>query len=424
MRILILSNFYPPARSGGYTQWCYEVAEQLEARGHSIGVLTSRYEREKAPAGEEHIYRLLHLEGDLEYYRPIYFFRKWPKEYRENLAFLEQVVRTFSPNLIFVWGMWALSHALPALAEQMLPGRVVYYLSDYWPMTQDMHTAYWEAQPNHWQMRLPKRMLRLAAGRVLARKRHAPLRFEQAMCVSSAVKRRLVAAGLPLEEARVVHGGTDVARFPYAVNGRFQKLPLKLLYAGQLVDHKGVHTAVEAMMKLASGPGPVQAHLTIMGAGHPDYELRLRRMVESAGLAEFVQFRAPVTRPEMAAVLGEYDVLVFPSIYEEPLARMTQEAMAANMVVIGTTTGGTSEILRNGENGLTFPAGDAGALARQIERLLLEPGLAGQLSMAGRKAILGYFNLERMVEEIEAYLQLVVGNLSLSGEIPLEQSPT
>jgi glycosyltransferase involved in cell wall biosynthesis len=257
---------------------------------------------------------------------------------------------------------------------------------------------------------------------MLDRERHSPLRFERAMCVSSAVKHRLVAAGLPLAEARVVHGGTDVARFPKGVNGRFQKLPLKLLYAGQLAAHKGVHTAIEAMAKLASGPEPVQAHLTIVGAGHPDYELRLRRMVVNAGLDEFVHFRGPVRRPEMAAVLCEYDVLVFPSIYEEPLARMTQEAMAANVVVIGTTTGGTSEILIDGENGLTFPAGDAGALARQIERLLLEPELGGRLGTAGRKSILGYFNLDRMVDEIEAYLQLAAGNLSLPSEMMLEQA--
>jgi glycosyltransferase involved in cell wall biosynthesis len=291
-------------------------------------------------------------------------------------------------------------------------------------MTQGMHTAYWEAPPRHWQMRLPKWMLRRVAGRMLARERHTPLRFERAMCVSGAVKRRLVAAGLPLQEARVVHGGTDVDRFREAVNGRFQKLPLKLLYAGQIVEHKGVHTAIEAMAKLAGSPKPLQVKLTIMGAGHPDYELSLRQMVASAGLDEFIHFCAPVTRSEMPAVLRQYDVLVFPSIYEEPLARMTQEAMAANVVVIGTTTGGTSEILIDGKNGLTFPAGDASTLARQIERLLLEPALAGQLGAAGRESILDYFNLERMVGEIEAYLLRVAGDLSLPSGMLLEQSPT
>ena len=109
MRILFLSNFFPPARPGGYTQWCHEVAERLAERGHNVGVLTSRYEREKAPVGEQNIYRLFHLEGDLDYYEPIHFFTQWKKQHRENLACLENTVRDFAPDLIFVWGMWSLS---------------------------------------------------------------------------------------------------------------------------------------------------------------------------------------------------------------------------------------------------------------------------------------------------------------------------
>jgi hypothetical protein len=77
MRILFLTNFYPPARPGGYTQWCHEVAERLQARGHRTGVLTSNYELAKAPADEQNIYRLLHLEGDLFYYQPRHFFMEW-----------------------------------------------------------------------------------------------------------------------------------------------------------------------------------------------------------------------------------------------------------------------------------------------------------------------------------------------------------
>src|SRR5215216_2328591 len=107
MRILFLSNFFPPARSGGYTQWCHEIAERLARRGHTIGVLTSRYELAKAPAGEQDIWRILHLEGDLNYYRPGHFLTQWKKQHRENLALFETTVKEFNPDLVFVWGMWA-----------------------------------------------------------------------------------------------------------------------------------------------------------------------------------------------------------------------------------------------------------------------------------------------------------------------------
>jgi len=404
MRILFLSNFFPPARSGGYTQWCYEVSEGLAERGHTIGVLTSCYELAKKPAGEQNIYRLLHLEGDLVYYQPIHFFTKWKKQHRKNLVVLEQTVKNFAPDLLFVWGMWALSKALPALAEQLLPGRVVYYLSDYWLSAEDMHTAYWQSQARRWPMRAPKRVLSKVAMPMLAKAGRPDLKLERVICVSARLRDLLVEAGLPVQHARVIYGGTDVVRFLSDSNRDGLSAHLKLLYAGQLVQHKGVHTAIEAMARLVNRQGIDHINLTLVGSGHPDYEAYLRDLVERERLHEYVTFHKPVSKEEMPAILQQFDVLLFPSIYEEPLARITQEAMASGLVVVGTTTGGTEEILVDGETGLAFAPGDAGGLANQIARLIADPELRCRLAQAGRQTVLENFTLERMVNEIEAYL--------------------
>jgi glycosyltransferase involved in cell wall biosynthesis len=404
MRLLFLSNFFPPARSGGYTQWCHEVSERLAERGHTIGVLTSRYERTKAPAGEQNIYRLLHLEGDLAYYQPLPFFSKWNKQHRENLHFLEQTIQEFAPDLIFIWGMWALSKAVPALAEQLLPGRTVYYLSDYWPSATDMHTTYWQSPARHYLMRPPKRILSKIALSMLAKEGQPDLKLEQVICVSARVRDLLVEAGLPVQNAEIIYGGTDVERF---LNGRRRGcLPgqLKLLYAGQLVQHKGVHTAIEAMSIVVKEWGINEISLTLVGSGHPDYEAFLHVLIEREGLQNYVAIHKPVSKDEMPAIFQQFDVLIFPSIYEEPLARITQEAMASGLAVVGTTTGGTTEILRHEETGLTFAPEDAQGLAEQIVRLITNPDLRGRLSQSGRQMVLENFTLERMVDEIEAYL--------------------
>ena len=404
MRILFLSNFFPPARPGGYTQWCHEVTERLAARGHTIGVLTSRYELAKSPAGEQNIDRLLHLEGDLAYYQPLHFFNRWKKQHRENLTFLEDTVKNFAPDLIFVWGMWALSKALPARAEQLLPGRVVYYLSDYWPATVDMHTTYWQSSTRGWPMRVPKRILSKLALSMLAKEGQPHLKLEQVICVSSRVRDLLVEAGLPIQHARIIHGGTDVERFLDVRKRGYPSGRLKLLYAGQLVRHKGVHTAIEAMARLVNKRKVNQITLTLVGSGHPDYEAVLRDLIERERLHDFVTVHKPVSKDEMPAIFQQFDALVFPSIYEEPLARVTQEAMAAGLVVVGTTTGGTGEILRDGETGLTFAPEDAEGLAEQVNRLIVDPYLFCRLAQAGRQTVLENFTLDKMVNEIEAYL--------------------
>ena len=408
MRILFLSNFYPPARPGGYTQWCHEVAERLQARGHTIGVLTSNHELDKVSPGERDIYRILHLEGDLVYYQPAQFFSRWKKQHRENLRALERVVEEFEPDILFVWGMWSMSKALPALAEKLLPARVVYFLSDYWPAAVDMHTAYWQLPAQRWYMRWPKQVFSVMALSMLASEGQPVLRFDHAICVSARVRELLVEAGLPVQQARVIHGGSDVSRFIGANVRDYSAGSLKLLYAGQLVQHKGVHTAIEAMAKLVNERGLDQISLTLVGSGRPDYEAHLRDLVDKEGLHKVVTFYGSASKDEMPAILQKFDVLIFPSIYEEPLARMTQEAMAAGLVVIGTTTGGTREILLEGENGLTFAAEDAEALAQQIVRLVEDPELCRRLSEAGRRVVLEYFNLDRMTNEIEAYLQEVL----------------
>jgi glycosyltransferase involved in cell wall biosynthesis len=404
MRILFLSNFFPPARPGGYTQWCHEVAERLVGRGHTVGVLTSCYELAKAPAGEQNIYRLLHLEGDLAYYQPLHFFTKWKKQHRENLASLEQTVKDFTPDLIFVWGMWALSKAVPALAEQLLPGRVVYYLSDYWLSASDMHTTYWQAPVQRWPMQVPKRVLSWVAMLMLAKEGQPELKLEQVICVSARVRDLLVEAGLPIQHASIIHGGTDIERFSGIRKRDYRSEHLKLLYAGQLVRHKGVHTAIEAMARLVNKQRLTQISLTLVGSGHPDYEAFLRNLIEREGLQDFVTFHQPVSKDKMPALLQQFDVLIFPSIYEEPLARMTQEAMASGLVVVGTTTGGTKEILRDGETGFTFAPEDAASLAEQVTRLILDPDLRCRLGQAGRQIVLENFTLDKMVNEIEAYL--------------------
>jgi hypothetical protein len=40
MRLLFLTNLYPPHGKGGYEEWCQEVAIQLRKRGHEVIVLT------------------------------------------------------------------------------------------------------------------------------------------------------------------------------------------------------------------------------------------------------------------------------------------------------------------------------------------------------------------------------------------------
>ncbi len=85
MRILFLTNFYPPASLGGYEQWCQEVAERLQDR-HRIVVLTNRHGRGTLAASEpDWVRRDLHLEMDLGTMRNgVQFFTRRRAREQEN----------------------------------------------------------------------------------------------------------------------------------------------------------------------------------------------------------------------------------------------------------------------------------------------------------------------------------------------------
>jgi glycosyltransferase involved in cell wall biosynthesis len=410
MRILIVSNLYPPHDLGGWEQNCQEVARRLVTRGHTCHILTSRYGVQDHTMPEEGIIRTLYLEADIHYYRPFHFFIRRPKRKRANRRALRQTLDAFEPDVVFIWGMWNLSSQVAYWAEQWMPERVAYAVAGYWPMQPNAHEAYWQRPARRWWGRALMAPARWMALRALARQRQTyPLALHHVVCVSEYVREKLLAAGVISHEARVIYNGIDPRPFLSAADGRcVQSNTLRLVYTGGLTTHKGVRTAVEALGLLKERDEVDGLRLTVVGSGHPDYEALLHRMVEDLGLVDAVVFRGRVPRGEIPEILAEHDVFLFTSIYEEPIARSVMEAMAAGLAVIGTPVGGQREILESGVNALVYPPNDEAQLADRILQLRQDPKLLSRLVEAGRKTIIERFRLERMVDEMEAWLQELV----------------
>ena len=376
MRILFVSNLFPPCGRGGYEQWCEEVALALAARGHTMAVLTSnagvtRGQRGPAAEGGSSTYpfavhRLLHsqVEGGLAH-TTLRLLREPRRFEAENLAHTQRVIDEFRPDAVMIWGMWNIDRSVPQRIEAQMGTRVAYYFCDYWPTLPSAYVQRFQEPARHAPMQHVKSLLGRYFLPRLGEADPLPLRLENPICVSRAVRDILVARGAAVEHARIVYGGTSVEQFDVArppdtagPSARGSE-PLRLLYIGRLEPIKGVHTVVAAMQRLDSS-----VSLSILGAGDPDYTAALQATVAQAGMGDRVHFLGAAQRAEVPQVLAQHDVLLFPSEWDEPFARSVLEAMAAGLAVVGTTTGGTGEILVEGETGLTFAAGDAGQLGR------------------------------------------------------------
>ena len=408
MRILALSNLYPPHHIGGYALLCQHVLDMLIERGHKVTVLTSTHGVEQEVI-EGHVYRALSLESDLHYYQPKQAWL-YPFINQKNKQYLQNLVQQIQPDIIFVWGMWALSNQLALEAEKLLPGRVVYYLANPWPIEPSLHQAYWDDAAQNSVKQVLKQIVRIPIRFWLKDEwRDLPIQFQYAPVCSKAQRDQLLEAGVPLQDAPVIYEGIDLGPDLAQAdqrNGFGSGDILPLVFVGALVHHKGVHTTIEALSHLSS-ESLKRVSLTILGAGHPDYEERLRRLVDQYGLSDTVTFLKPIPRDQLPEFLGRFEVLLLPSIWEEPLALIMQEGLANGLVVIGSATGGTKEIIVHGENGLLFPAADAQRLSKHIETLLREPALGNKLSKNGRQTAEKMFSLPRMVDELEAYLAKV-----------------
>ncbi len=406
MRILLITSFYPPYVIGGWEQVVEECNTALQAGSHVTHVLTSTHGLE-GPAHEPGVDRVLSLEADLDHYNPASLLT-YGKRLEKNLQATRDVLDRFKPDLVFVHIMWNLTRGIPWLAEKMCPGRVIYYVADHWPCVADPHEEYWKEHAARPVRHFAKQLLAPLALRWIKRcNRDFQLEFGRVLCVSHAIRNELVEkAGLNPANLHVVYNGIEIERFYRSCsNDRPLDRSLSLLFAGSIIWHKGVHTAIEAMHILRKSGRAAGIHLTIVGSGHPDYERQLHESVRRYELEQDVDFRPRVSREELADLLPKFDVLVFPSTWEEPLARMTQEAMAAGLVVIGTPTGGTREILREGETGLTFRPGNAEGLARQVLRLRANPAWYAKLARQGQALIIEKCDLRRMNAQIEAHLE-------------------
>jgi glycosyltransferase involved in cell wall biosynthesis len=402
MRILVVSNLYPPHHLGGYEMACKEMVRGITARGHEVRVLTSSYGLEKA-ATEGEVYRWLSTDLGRE---PKPLARRalelLGKELRNQRAF-KRAVKEFGPDLVYFWNMANVSVSLGLSAQRMrLP--TCYYGFDLWLTNWrgDGWLALWPPAPRRRSVRLASRAARSSLD-ALGIPSEGALDLRHVHFATDYLKRSTLAAGEPVAGAEVIQWGIEVEKFPYkAESGE----PSRLLFVGQVVPHKGVHTALEALRILVLERGRTRLRLTIAGGSVlPDYVSELRRFVQTHGLEEHVEFAGHVAHAQLPEVYRAHDILLFPSVIDEGLGLGILEAMASGLVVLGTASGGSAEILEHERTGLVFPKEDAATCAAHIQRLIDDRSLFEQLRLSGRRTVEERFRIERAVDEIERSLQ-------------------
>lgn len=175
----------------------------------------------------------------------------------------------------------------------------------------------------------------------------------------------------------------------------------QLLFVGRLVSDKGAAVLLDAVHRLLERHPAITA--TIVGEG-PE-EPALKRQAREGRLKERVSFRGRLDGEDLVEELNRHQILVVPSVWEEPFGIVALEGIACGCVVLGTDRGGLPEAI--GPCGRVVPGGDPAALASAISDLL-EGGDLDRYRASAREYLAKHTG-RRVVEEYRAVLRDACG---------------
>jgi glycosyltransferase involved in cell wall biosynthesis len=197
----------------------------------------------------------------------------------------------------------------------------------------------------------------------------------------------------------VLHLGVDSERFTM-LTPPFRRRPVfRILHPARLLPWKGVHISIEALRLLRDRGFDARLILTDTqriadwDEALPGYKHRLLALVRDHRLTPHVAF-VSASYAEMTGIYNAVDVVLYPTIKDEPFGLVPLEAMACGRPVVASSSGGIVESVRNGVTGWLVAPGDPEALAGKVVDLLGEPDRAAAMGLAGRRRVEEMFSAE------------------------------
>jgi glycosyltransferase involved in cell wall biosynthesis len=398
MRILIISNLFPPYIMGGAEMAAHSLAVWLAGAGHEVRVLTTAPERSVegtetlAPGLAvtrryfENVYQVYRAPRNSLARKAVWHFKDHFHPDSERIA--REIIDDFQPDVVNTHDLQGIGYnLLKAIGDRGLPCVQVLHDFGFICLSMNMFRHGRECSHHHLACQGSAAIKRGFFGHIkalsfvspsaalLERYRpHLPHHLEA--CV---IPLPLYFAPAPRRPARAPGNGGG---------------PLRLLYVGQIEPWKGIDFLCEILAPLAQRGG--RFHLQVVGGGGLLAGLQAR----FAG-ADWITLTGKVAAAEVGAHMAASDLLVVPSVWFENAPLVISQALRLGLPVLASRVGGLPEMVDAGVSGDLVAPGDAAAWTARIETLLREPGIvarwragARDLQETGSPEVLG----PRMVE--------------------------
>ena len=187
------------------------------------------------------------------------------------------------------------------------------------------------------------------------------------------------------------------------IRERAQANPLRILFLGNVIVRKGLHTLINAISFQSSA-----FRVDVIGSldSEPEYTRQIEKLIEQNNLSSFIFLHGALDKEPLIEKLRQAHVLVVPSSYEG-YGIVYLEGMCFGLPAIGTTAGAAGEIIEDGQTGYLIEPHDSASLSAQLKALAEDRGLLTRLSINARKRYLRQPSWQATAESIRNFLYSV-----------------
>ena len=389
MKILFVGSLYAPNGMGGAERTVQTIAEEAVRRGHDVAVVSL------APDG---VARSAELNGVRTYYVPLAnihypFGKSQPGALRRALW---HAIDAYNPWMARRVGR-ILDRERPDVVQT---GNLLGFSAAVWhaarrrsiPVVQMLHDYYMGCGNSSMFKNGENCTRQCGTCKVFTAPRRAMSDIPSAVIsLSARLLERVEATGMfsPATKKFIIHGASNLQASASAVKARAARQPGQLTvgYLGRLEATKGLEFMLDGLAQVR------ETRVLLAGKGADDYVRGLQQRYAGAQNIEFLGF----TKPE--ELFARVDLLIVPSVWEEPLGRVIYEAYAYGIPSIVMRSGGMPEIVDEGVTGFVIRPGDAAQLTGLVRRLAAD--WDGERFRQACLAKSEEFKVERLIERYQ-----------------------
>lgn len=415
MKILFLSDNFPPHSRGGAEINAFNLAQSLRTEGNEIFIITVTQNKERVGGSEYGGLKIFTIYSDYHRFLTHYFSIYNPQTAKE----IKKIIQKISPDIAHAHNIHAyISYHSLKIAKKYAKG-VFLTAHDTMLFSYGKFDGFIDKNNLSVARKDFNYKINFYEQLKTAKKRFNPFRnilirhylkyADKIFTNTNILGKALNDNGI--KNTETVHYGTDIKNI--ASENDIKNLKNKynladkkiIIFGGRLSREKGGEIAVCSLKNILHS---VPDAVLLVAGKQDDYARCMAQIAEEIGVKQNVIFTGWLNREEMKAVYAVADVVITPSIYFDAFNLFNLEAMSAGKPVVGTCFGGTPEVIKDGVTGFVINPFNVEGFADKITFLLNNPNIARKMGEAGQKRALEEFSMERQVmQTLECYQKFI-----------------